>query len=253
MALVDAIKALGPSGYWRLNEPSGFGTGFADLSGGGHNGVAGFTSGVNSATTYSLPTKGAAAPYVVADHGSGYNNVASASFSGSNAINLPAGSWLSNLTFSSIALIKTANTGAIQVITSLRKWNSPGYNFWWLAINTAGLLNCNVWDSGGSGVASNLNTIAVVADNTWHFVALTHQETVATVLYIDGAPAASVTPTGASHTDSTTPLGIGCDQTNSGRAFSGLMAENAYFGNKVLTADDIAALYKEWKRGGVVL
>lgn len=246
MGYADAVKQLSPTAYWRLGE-SAWGT-FKDSSGNGHDAVA---SG--SATNFTP----ADASLLPGDPDAAFKCNVDGTTTGS--ISAAAGTWVRATTMSISFVIKKAVAPASDYGAVVTPRVSGGGQIYAVYIPSEAAKagyggKVNFLGFTGTGLTNDftLATSASVCDGKAHHIVITLNGT-AWKLYRNGVQEGSITASSSLYlgTAADSPLYLGSEGLT--RGLGGTVDEIAMWNGAELTASQVALLYREMLRGGVVL
>lgn len=121
--------------------------------------------------------------------GNGKINVGAGFASGSSSkILLPDVAWGISTGFSISAWIKTSTSGATQNILS--RDNQPT-RMWQLKVESSNNKIVFIRFDSSNNVVTNITSSGTVTDGNWHFIVATFDNTMGSVIYVDGSNAAS--------------------------------------------------------------
>jgi len=216
--------ARGLVGYWLFNEGSG--NKVFDLSGNGHggtlNGNLSWTSGNFASAIQGTGTDGdyiSGGDYSLLDFGS--------------SIDFSVGAW-----------IKTTSSNRGDIMGKGDAQDSGDHKHWEIYVRDAGQFA--VWIDDGTNTAGSPVDGAVVNDGKWHFVMVTCSRVGNLIRYVDGVQSgATVVASGVGDISSSDMFAIfRRGNKTTGARFGGLIDHVPIY-NRILSASEIAQLYRE--------
>jgi len=213
----ESVMNDGPTGYWRLGEPSG--TTMEDSSGSNRDGT--YVGGI------ALGTAG----LIVDD-----NNTA-ATFNGTDSYgSLAANAWMEMATLTVEAIISSTQTGNKAIMDRDNSLSNRTFQY---RMNAGKLEFVRVFNTAGSSSIVTSTSVTSINDgNPHHCVATYDGGTIR--LYIDGTLDKTTTAAGGIFVTNVVDLRIGARLTTPLNVWNGILDEAAIY-NRVLSVDRILA------------